>query len=71
LSEDKSKVKRISPIPENYNPDTRTIYAENIPADSTHDSLTTFFSQIGNVQYVSLPKFEDKRIKGFAFVEFE
>lgn len=58
---------------------------ENIPADSTHDSLRASFEKIGPVSYVSVPRHPNKEIKGteclldtfsifvvgFAFIEYE
>jgi La-related protein 7 len=45
---------------------------ENLPKDTTHDSLAAKFAEFGPVAYVSIPKFKNSsRIKGFAFIEFE
>lgn len=49
-----------------------TIYIEQIPMNSTHDSITSIFSRFGKVNYVSLPKYKKSRqIKQFGFVEFD
>lgn len=73
-------MKRKTPLPETYNPDPVTIYVvltlnfntkENISEGTTHESLEEYFSKVGSVAYISLPKFEDKKLKGFAFVEFQ
>lgn len=49
-----------------------TIYVENIKADADHEELRHFFSDFGNVVYVSIPKYKHtKGNKGFAFIEFE
>lgn len=50
--------------------DERSIYVENLPNDITHEILTSIFSKIGKVELVSIPKFEDKTAKGFAFITF-
>jgi RNA recognition motif-containing protein len=49
-----------------------TVYVENLPPDTTHESLKAKFLEFGPVAYVSIPKFRNSsRVKGFAFVEFE
>jgi hypothetical protein len=47
----------------------RTVYAENIPPDTTHEVITELFSRYGVVKHVSIPKSEGKK-KGFAFITF-
>lgn len=72
LSEDKEKARRKNPIAIKDNTDDCTIYVENIQADVDHDWLSHFFSDFGNVVYVSIPKYKHtKGNKGFAFIEFE
>ena len=39
--------------------------------EAEHDTLTNMFSKVGKVTYVSLPRYEDRTLKGFAFIEFE
>jgi RNA recognition motif. (a.k.a. RRM, RBD, or RNP domain)/La domain len=49
-----------------------TIYIENIPDSSTHKSIKMIFNNIGNILYISLPRFpESNIIKGFGFIEFD
>ena len=51
--------------------DKRTVYVENLPEDSTHESVAEIFQNAGKILHVSLPKFSDsKAIKGFGFIEF-
>lgn len=51
--------------------DTRSIYFENIPDSAKHSTIHSIFSKIGQVLYISLPRFpESKILKGFGFVEF-
>lgn len=50
----------------------RTVYIENFPDDINHDCIHNLFSRVGNVKYVSLPRFTESRVlKGFGFVEME
>lgn len=72
LSEDKTKVCRISPVENKENEDACTIYVERLPDDTEHEWLKEIFSTFGTVDYVSLPKYKhNKRHKGFAFIEFK
>ncbi|GJQ83913.1 hypothetical protein Trydic_g19851 [Trypoxylus dichotomus] len=72
LSEDRTKVRRKTPININANTDNCTLYVEGIKVDATHESLASIFSEFGNVTYVSIPKYKHNKVnKGFAFVEFE
>lgn len=72
LSDDGTKVKRVSAVTEKENIDECTIYVQNLPPDADHEMLSTIFSLYGKVVYVSVPRYKsNKKIKGFAFVEFE
>ncbi|PRP86062.1 la-related protein 7 [Planoprotostelium fungivorum] len=74
VSPDEKRVKRIVPFVSTADPsayDHRTVYAENLPENYSHDSIKEMFSNIGPVSYVSLPKYPDKSLKGYAFIEFE
>lgn len=72
ISEDGLKVCRITPIKQKENTEDCTVYVQNLPPDANHDWLSTIFSQYGNVAYVSIPHYKiNKKIKGFAFVEFD
>lgn len=72
LSEDGNKVRRITPIVKRENVDECTIYVQNLPFDADHETLITVFSHYGKVVYVSVPRYKsNKKIKGFAFVEFD
>ncbi|KAK2579111.1 hypothetical protein KPH14_001282 [Odynerus spinipes] len=72
LSEDGTKVRRITPIKQKENTEDCTVYVQNLPPDANHDWLSSTFSQYGNVTYVSIPHYKNnKKIKGFAFVEFD
>lgn len=72
LNEDKTKVKRKTPIQELKDLDEKTVYVECLPKTADHQWLRKLFSPCGNITYISIPKFKstgDK--KGFAFVEFD
>lgn len=72
LSDDKEKICRKKPLVVKDNIEDCTIYVENIKADADHEWLRHFFSDYGNVVYVSIPKYKHtKGNKGFAFIEFE
>ncbi|XP_055543932.1 la-related protein 7 [Wyeomyia smithii] len=72
LSEDRSKVRRITEPTERPNCEACTIYVECLPPKADHDWVRNVFSTYGKVAYVSLPKFKySKKIKEFGFVEFE
>ncbi|XP_012532487.2 la-related protein 7 [Monomorium pharaonis] len=72
VSEDGTKVCRITPIQTKENVDQCTIYVQNLPPEADHDWLISAFSKYGTVDYVSIPRYKsNKKIKGFAFVEFD
>eukprot|EP00123_Amoebidium_parasiticum_P012433 comp21351_c0_seq1/m.29292 comp21351_c0_seq1/g.29292 ORF comp21351_c0_seq1/g.29292 comp21351_c0_seq1/m.29292 type:complete len:445 (-) comp21351_c0_seq1:509-1843(-) len=70
VSKEKKAIRRRVPFVQPANVDDRTIYAENLPPGCDHDMLQKIFAQYGDVTYVSLPRFENRVIKGFAFIEF-
>lgn len=72
VSEDGTKVRRVTPIVPKQNIDECTVYIQGLPSDADHDWLTKLFSEYGPVEYVSIPKFRyNNKIKGFAFIEFK
>lgn len=70
LTPDSLSVRRKQAVDFDKNVDALTIYVENLPHDVTHDWLKRLFSPYGPVLFISIPKFKDKRVKGFAFIEF-
>lgn len=72
VSEDGTKVCRLTPINRKENVDQCTVYVQNLPPDADHDWLIFIFSKFGSVEYVSIPRYKsNKKIKGFAFIEFD
>ncbi|XP_029174094.1 la-related protein 7 [Nylanderia fulva] len=72
VSEDGTKVYRLTPINKKENVDQCTVYVQNLPPDADHDWLKFSFSKFGSVEYVSIPRYKSNRkIKGFAFIEFD
>jgi hypothetical protein len=78
LSEDGEHISLRSPVTQedldNYLEGSvdRTVYIENFPDDINHDCIHSLFSRVGNVMYVSLPRFSESRVlKGFGFVEMQ
>eukprot|EP01114_Cavostelium_apophysatum_P019023 TRINITY_DN6000_c0_g1_i1.p1 TRINITY_DN6000_c0_g1~~TRINITY_DN6000_c0_g1_i1.p1 ORF type:complete len:418 (+),score=130.79 TRINITY_DN6000_c0_g1_i1:72-1256(+) len=70
LSDDGTKVRRKDPVHKvsTHDVNMRTVYIENIPENSTHESITKLFEGVAPVQYASLPKHDNKVM--YAFVEF-
>lgn len=74
MSEDQTQVRRKddAPLKTQEEIDDCTIYVEQIPINSTHESISSVFSRFGKVNYVSLPRYKKSRqIKQFGFVEFD
>ncbi|CRL01306.1 CLUMA_CG014372, isoform A [Clunio marinus] len=74
LSEDQTKVRRKEPAPVKSQEETDecSLYVEQIPINTTHESLKVIFSRFGKVNYVSLPRYKKSRhIKQFGFIEFD
>ncbi|KAJ8906086.1 hypothetical protein NDN08_002585 [Rhodosorus marinus] len=75
LSENRERVGRVKPMEEEPlpegNPDQRTVYIETISPETTHEKIAELVEKFGKVGYISMPRFKDGTIKGFAFVEFE
>ena len=68
------KVKRKNPFvpiaPQEI--EARTIYIEKLPSNASHEWVKKVFSKFGQVNYVSLPRYQKSRkIKEFAFIEFD
>uniref|UniRef100_A0A6V7L5J3 La-related protein 7 n=1 Tax=Bracon brevicornis TaxID=1563983 RepID=A0A6V7L5J3_9HYME len=72
ISEDGTKVRRITPINPRENCEACSVYVQGLPPDADHDWLKEIFSIYGSVAYVSIPRYRtNKKIKGFAFIEFD
>lgn len=53
-----------------YQTSCLTLRQENFPETYDHDSLREIFEKEGKVNYVGMPRHEDKTFKGYAFIEF-
>src|SRR4051794_31350110 len=74
LGDDAIRVGRATPfVPQPSDAaDASTVYVDNLPLHSHHDSLRDYFSRYGRVTFVSMPRFRGtRRFKGFAFVEYD
>ncbi|XP_015116136.1 la-related protein 7 [Diachasma alloeum] len=72
ISEDGEKVRRVTPVTPRTDCEACSVYVQGLPPDANHDWLINIFSRYGPIAYVSVPKYKtNKKIKGFAFVEFE
>lgn len=72
VSEDAQKIRRITPINPRSDCEACSVYVQGLPPDTDHDWLINIFSRYGTIAYVSVPKYKsNKKIKGFAFVEFD
>lgn len=72
LSEDKTRVRRVTEIKQKSDIDDFIIYVECLPSTADHDWIRNTFSVFGNIAYISLPRYKrTKKIKEFAFIEFE
>lgn len=75
LNKDKTKVRRRVPFESKSVRDSiakRTVYVEDFPTSSTHETLAAIFGKVGHILHISLPKFsESRQAKGFAFIEYE
>jgi len=71
LSNDGTRIKRAHPLPEEDTSDRRTIYVKGWPKDTTIDSVTAFYEQLGyKVLAIRLRRTKDKHFKGSVFIEF-
>lgn len=72
VTEDNTKVFRKTPVQNNEDVEACTIYVEHIKSDTSHEWVSSVFSEFGKVVYVSIPKYIHNRLnKGFAFIEYE
>lgn len=72
LSEDRTSVCRTTEIKQKLDVDDYIIYVECLPSTADHDWIQNTFSVFGNISYISLPRYKQtKKIKEFAFIEFE
>ena len=48
----------------------RTIFVENLPMFVDQEILAKVFQQHGKILYIAIPKDKEKKLKGFAFIEY-
>lgn len=48
----------------------RTIFVEHLPRFVEQEILAKVFQEHGKILYISIPKDKDKKMKGFAFIEY-
>lgn len=70
LSEDKKRVKRATPWPEQDTSRVRSILARNVPVTATLDDLLAFFGKLAPVNAVRFRRNEAKERVDSVFVEF-
>merc|ERR1712137_647412 len=71
FSEDRTKIKRKHPVPENLNTDQRTAHVRGLGRDWSLEELQELFSQYGVVKSVRVVRSKKgKEPTGSAFVEF-
>lgn len=77
IDEEKKKVRRAKPLPENLSEfDTiikqNTVYVKGFPTDMTLDALITYFEAYGKILQVFMRRFPStKQFKGSVFVTFD
>lgn len=71
VSEDGTKVRRTTSIQQKENSEECTVYVQRLPPEADHDWISKLFSEFGAIDYISIPKYKNKAIKGFAFVEYK
>lgn len=53
-------------------PSCRTIYAKNLPYDTTENAVKDYFQQFGDITSVRLARWNHtQRLKGFGYIQFE
>ena len=48
----------------------RTIFVENLPMFVDQEILAKVFQEHGKILYIAIPKDKEKKLKGFAFIEY-
>lgn len=70
LDYDTSKISRTVPVNSSIDYDSLTVYLDSLPHGCSIEKLKEIFESVGVVRNVSLPKFDNGKLKGFAFIEF-
>lgn len=59
VNTDGTSVRRLKPMPEKDDTDSRTLYLEGIGTEITHDEIKAMITPHGEVTYISIPRFKD------------
>eukprot|EP01035_Chromulina_nebulosa_P017798 gene17798-23406_t len=73
LDEDRTRVRRLNPLPEDDTSKPKTLYVKGFPVEEpivTIDEITEIFSVYGDIAIVRLRRDETKKFKGSCFIEF-
>lgn len=70
LNDDKTSIRRKTPLPEVDDSSDRTIHAKRFPAEMTLEQLHEFWAQYGTVLMVTMRRLPNKNFKGSVLVEF-
>ena len=70
LSEDRAKVRRATPWPDQDTSRPRTVFCKGVPASASLDALLEYFGQFGAVNAVRFRRDANKERKNSIFVEF-
>ncbi|GBN74085.1 La-related protein 7 [Araneus ventricosus] len=71
INEEKTKVRRITPMGKPKDFDACTLYVEKLPPHADHKWIKDVFERFGRVDYINIPRYKvSNKMKGFAFIEF-
>ncbi|CAL1286637.1 unnamed protein product [Larinioides sclopetarius] len=71
VNEEKTKVRRVTPMGKPKDFDACTLYVEKLPSHADHKWIKDMFERFGRVDYINIPRYKvSNKIKGFAFIEF-
>jgi RNA recognition motif-containing protein len=65
------RIKRLPPEEDLKQDDEKIIFVDNLPLESSIDSIREKFKRFGKIVRIKLPKNECKTLQGYAFIQFE